>query len=424
MITAILISIFTVAIQPEPPDTLTLEYCHDRIENHYPLAQRMELQDQITELNKKIANTAAYPQLNFGAQATYQSEVTELPISANAPFSALELSKDQYKATVDISQTIYNGGAVSIQKQLEEARGNQQKRAIKVELHQIKKQVNQVYFGILLAQKQLQIVSTLTKNLKAQISEVSSKVNHGVLLPSQKHILEAELLKARQDSLEIQSNIASGYQVLSQLIGEEVSPEVELEIPETKVAFHDSLIRHRPEFDLFESNRQALDYHKELAQTKKWPSLSAFGTGAYGRPGFNVFEDDLHPYYIVGLRLQWNFWEAQNAPTQKRVYNLQKKNISEKEHAFERQLRSSLSKIREQIGALEEQLRRDREIVDLREKVVAEKSSQMKNGTATATEYITELSKTTQAKLSMMMRQIQLEQAKIEYQTTLGIVSN
>lgn len=421
MITAILISIFTVPLQSNLPDTLTLKYCHERIKNHYPLAQKNDLQDEITDLNIKIAGTAAYPQLNFEAQATYQSEVTEIPISANAPFVAPGLSKDQYKATLDISQSIYDGGAVGIQKELERIQGEQQKESTQIELHQIKEQVNQVFFGILLAQEQKKVISRLTKNLKAQIKEISSKVDHGAVLPSQKYILEAELFKTHQDSVDIISNIQSGFEVLSQLIGEKVTPETELKVPEAEAVFSDSLLRHRPEFDLFDSNRRALGYQKELARTNKIPSVSAFGTAAYGRPGLNVFDDDLHGYYIVGLRLQWNFWGARNSGTQQQVYDRQQKIISEEERAFERQLKSSLSKIREQIESLEDQLQRDREIVKLREKVVAEKSSQMENGSATATEYITELIKTTQAKLTMEMHQIKLNQTKVEYQTAAGL---
>ncbi len=419
MIVTTLLSIL-LSLQPAVPDTLTLEYCYSRIENHYPLSQKIELQQDITDLNKKIANTASYPQLNFGAQATYQSEVTELQFPAGGEFTGPKLSKDQYKATGDISQNIFNGGRVEIQKDLVEVQGRQQQQSTKIELRQITEQVNQAFFGILLAQQQVQVVSTLTKNLKSQISDVESKVRNGALLPSQQYILEAELVKARQDSVDIASNIRSGYRVLSQLIGQEVTSKTTLKDPNVEPILTDSLPHYRPEFDLFESHRRALDHQKELAQTNIWPSLSAFGTVAYGRPGFNVFDDNLHGYYIVGLRLKWNFWNARNSGFQRQIYNLQEKSVIEEERAFERQLRSRLSKIHEQINSLENQLQRDREIIDLRKKVVAEKSSQMKNGAATATEYITELTKATQAELSMMMRQIKLKQAKTEYQLTLG----
>ena len=424
MSTAFLLVIFSlVNFQPNPQDTLTLEYCHMQIEENYPIANKIDLQDDITALNKKIAGTALYPQVSFSTTATYQSEVTKIQFSTTGQFSPPSLSKDQYKATVDVSQTIFNGGAVNIRKKLEEAQGNTQNNVTKVELRKVKEQVKQVYFGILLAQQQLQVISTLMKNLKAQIREVSSKVDHGALLPSQQYILEAELINVQQDSSEIQTNISSGYRVLSQLIGEEITTDTQLEIPEIEMPIKEKMSRLRSEFDLFDSNRQALDYQEELAQSQKFPSLSAFGTAAYGRPGFDVFNDDLHTYYMVGVKLKWNFWNARNAAKKQQLYQLKQKSITEEERAFKRQLSAGLNKIREQIMMLEEKMKRDQEIIALREKVVAEKSSQMKNGSVTATEYITELSKATQARLSKMIHQTKLAQTKVEYKIAAGITN-
>lgn len=418
MLTAILTIL--IAFQPSVNDTLTLDYCYSRIETHYPLARKIEFQEKITELNQEIITTGNYPQLRFGASASWQSEVTEFP--GEATF-APQLSRDHYKVSVDVSQTIYNGGTVGIRKSLEKIRGEQQQISTEVQLHQLKQQVNQVYFGILLAQKQQKVIGVLIENLQAQLQTVKSKVANGVLLASQQYTLQAELIKARQDSINVQSNILSGYEVLGEFIGKEVSADTPLKIPDVRLIYlNDELLPQlRPEFTLFESNRLALDYQQELAGTKKRPSLSAFGTAAYGRPGFNVFKNDLHPFYMVGLRVRWNFWDWNNANTQQQILELRQQSIMQEQHAFERQLQATLCEIRNQIRALRKQIEQDNEIISLREKVVSQLSSQLKNGTATATEFITELNKATQARLSMLMHEIQLSKAKVKYQTALGI---
>ena len=427
MTVLIIITMLFGSLQPSPPDTLTLEYCYSRVENHYPIAKKIELQKRITDLNKRIISTGSYPQFNLSATATYQSEVTEfqVPAGGGQPIGP-DLSKDQYKATMDVSQSIYNGGAIGIKRELEEAKGEQQLNAIKVQLHSIKEQVNTVYFGILLARQQMNILGSVAENIRSQIKSVRSKVANGVLLPTQQYILEAELLKVKQDSSETEANIKSGYSVLSQIIGEELEADLALGVPDSRETNLNKATptQLRPEFDLFESNRQALEYQKELARTNKLPSLSAFGTAAYGRPGFNVFENDLHGYYIVGLRLQWNFWGAQNAGAKQEVYSLQQKSIKEEEAAFNRQLQANLEKIKEEIRSLGNKIERDEEIIGIREKVIKVVSSQLKNGTATATEYITELNKATQARVSLMMNRIKLARAKVNYETTLGIRDN
>ncbi len=420
---ALIITFIFGGILTAPSDTLTLDYCYSRLENHYPISQKIELQKEITRLNKRIAHTAYYPQMNVGARATYQSEVTEFTMSTPGGQSiGPELSKDHYEISLDVMQPIYNRGAVGIKKNLEEAEGEQELQSVKVQMHQLKHQVNRVYFGILLAQQQTDIIRSVSESLRSQIESVNSRVENGALLPSQLYILEAELIRVQQDSIDIHANIEAGYEVLGQLIGEDLNDTRTLEVPRITYSGNqqESLARLRPEFDLFESNRRYLNHRKELVGTGLMPSISAFGTAAYGRPGFNFFENDLHGYYILGIKMNWNFWTARNANVRKEVINLQKKSVNEEEEAFERQLRASLSEVKKEIQSLESQVERDQKIVELREKVVKVVASQLENGAATATEYITELNKQTQAELSKRMHETRLAQAKVDYRTLLG----
>lgn len=419
---SVILSILFLGQMQAPADSLTLEYCYSRIEEQHPTAQKMKVQRNITKLNKNIANRAFYPQFDFGATATYQSEVTELQSPTGGQSFGPELSKDQYRITMDVSQSVYRGGAISIQKKLEAARGDREQQSIKVELHQLKQQVNKVFFGILLARQQKKIIQLMSEDLRARIKNVKAKVSQGVLVPSQNYILQAELKKIEQDLADVQANIKSGYELIGQLIDEDVSINTPLGKPETdyRPIENDMLPKLRPEYELFESSRNLLDIQSDLAETNKMPSVSLFGTAAYGRPGFNVFENQLHPYYIAGLRIKWNFWDAINADSRSQILNLQKKNITQDERAFGRQLKGQLAEARENIRVLEEQIRRDNEIIELRNKVVETVSSQLENGTATATEYITELNKFTQAQLSMRLHKLRFEQAKIEYQTLAG----
>jgi hypothetical protein len=73
----------------------------------YPIARQTDLLNKIS-LEIEAINKAKLPTIDLNAQATYQSDVTSLPISlpnvtVNPP------NKDQYRATVDVNQLIYNG---------------------------------------------------------------------------------------------------------------------------------------------------------------------------------------------------------------------------------------------------------------------------------------------------------------------------
>lgn len=403
------------------PDSVSLEYCYEQAYEHYPTAKNIELQDKITELNIDIANTGYFPDVTVSGRATYQSEVSEvteigLPGGGGPP----AVSKDQYEASVDVTQTIFNGGAVGIRKELEQAKGRRHIHATKVELHQIRSQIDQVYFGILLSRQQAKTIGLLIENLEEQLSAVRSQVENGVLLPSQQYILKAELISARQDSIDNHSNIKVGYEVLSEIIGKEIIPETKLVLPKEQPGYQ-SFHPQRAALHLFESRRQILEQQRELVRTKQMPSLAAFGTAAYGRPGLNFLNDSFHDYYRGGLSIRWKLWDFVNAGRQQQVLKIEQQKIDREERAFRRQLNASLDRISERIVSIKENMKRDREIIDLREQVVEESASQLKIGVITATDYVTELTQAHRARLSLYINRVRLLQAQSEYLTTLGI---
>lgn len=418
----IIISVLFAAVGSVQPDTLTLEYCYSRVENHYPLAKKTELQQRITELNTQIAHTAYFPQLEVGARSSYQSEVTQFP-GGSVPFQP-SLSKDQYEFSLSVNQPVYNGGAIGIRKKLEETKGRQEELSVEVQIQEVRSQVEQVYYNILLAQQQENIVQLLIENLRAQLNTVSSQVDKGARLPSQKYILQAELTKARQDSAETVSNVRTGYEVLSELIGEDIKPDTPLKLSNFEFAQLAKSAPERVELQLFENRKSTFEYQKQLEATKKYPAVSLFGSAAYGRPGYNFFEDEMHGYYMAGVRIQWNFWDWKNAGTQSQALTFRQQKVEEDRRAFKKQLNTTLKRIEERVKMLKDQISRDKEIISLRKKVVAEKESQLRNGTITSTEYVTELNNALQSEYALKIHKVQLSRAQAEYKTALGLNSS
>lgn len=81
------------------------------------LAQQNIVQSITDEAINKI-NAIWQPQVYLNAQATYQSEVTS--IGLNIPGIEInELSKDQYKATLDVNQVLYDGGISKQQRSIQ-----------------------------------------------------------------------------------------------------------------------------------------------------------------------------------------------------------------------------------------------------------------------------------------------------------------
>lgn len=412
----LLLTLQLTPVSDNPADSITIGYCYQQAEKNYPAAANVSLKEKIAELNIRIAHTGYYPQVSFNGKASYQSEVTEF----GGPGSvAPSVSKDQYEAALQINQKIYDGGATGIQKEMERERGVQEVLKTRAELHKVRAQVDEVYFGILIAEQQQEAAKILIQDLNERLGNVRSKVENGVLLRSQQLILEAELIKARQDSSSIMSNIKAGYSVLEELTGQSIPLTTKLTLPDPALEMNRTEPL-RPELALFKSSGKSIQHQKSLIKTNKIPKVWAFGTVAFGRPGLNFLKDDFHDYYLVGVRLSWNLMDFLNAEAEEEILDIRQKTIRHNEEVFNLQLKAQLSRISEQIGAIEGNILRDKNIIELRDQVVAESERQLENGVITATEYVTELNNANRARLSLFTNQIRLIQAQAEYRTALG----
>ena len=92
--------------------TISLDECFELVTENFPLAEQSVLLSEQSRLDIEAINKGKLPKLDVNAQATYQSDVTSLPIQL--PNVTVEPpNKDQYRATLDVTQSIYNGGIIS-----------------------------------------------------------------------------------------------------------------------------------------------------------------------------------------------------------------------------------------------------------------------------------------------------------------------
>ena len=121
---------------------------------NYPLIKQKEYIAKTKEYNVSNAWKGYLPQITISGQATYQSDVTSLPIAI--PGMKIEsLTQDQYKAIADVSQVVYDGGIMSAQADVQRASADIDEQKLEIELLKVKDRVNQIFFGILLLNEQL-----------------------------------------------------------------------------------------------------------------------------------------------------------------------------------------------------------------------------------------------------------------------------
>lgn len=398
---------------------LTLKEARERIEEAYPLALKAEVRQEITELNRRIARSGWFPEIEIGAQASYRSDVTEVPFSVPGT-EPPEFSKDHYNLSMEVTQSVFDGGRTSSLQDIEQFSGEAEQAGIESELLEVRSQLEEVWFGILMMEKQEEILKIRREDIREQMAMVASQVRNGVSLPGDEMVLKAELIRSEQELAGIAGDIRAGYAVLEELLDVEFVPGSSLELPEKKMEPATEEV-NRPEYDLFEANQLRLDSQKKMSAADKLPSISVFGTTAYGRPGLNVFEDDLQFYWIVGLRARWSFKNNRNASIKIQALEHQRRQIDADRDAFTRQLNAGLRRSEVQIATLREQIRQDEEVLELSIRVTDEKRNRLERGVITSTEYVTELNAENRARLNLEIRKIRLIRAITEYETKRGI---
>jgi outer membrane protein TolC len=155
---------------------------------------------------------------------------------------------------------------------------------VEINLYQIKTQVNQLYFSILLTQEKQALLNARELQLQEKLKEVRSGVKNGMLLPSSDKILEVELLKIQQQSTEISANKSTLIGSLSSLLGINLKNTTSFESPLVNIDFSSSVLR--PETELFDLKRLELDNSENLLSKTNSLKLSSFVTGGYGNTGY------------------------------------------------------------------------------------------------------------------------------------------
>lgn len=414
-----LMVLFGNAFSQSERETLTLEECYQILYTENPVTDKIRMSRHISDLNQRIAQSGWYPDIQLNASASYQSDVVEFPFDA-PNFNIPTFSKDHYNVSLNITQPIYDGGRTSAARELEEDSGDVSEASLESDLLRIKEQVDRVYFGILILQVQRRINATAISDFEEQLEIVTSQVENGMLLPGNEASLKAEILKRKQEQTKLNYDIIAGLESLAEILETDKFLTHKLQLPEKEnwKRLNDSSVR--PELVLIETRQDLLGAQKNLTNADKLPTVSLFVRPSYGRPGFNFFEDDLHFNWIVGLQARWSFKNAWNSSIKKDVIDLQKKQLEEDRTLFNRQQSVAIRRLEREINSLEEQIQRDKEIVQLLDEVAEEKRNLVDKGVSSVTEYITAQNDKTRAELQLELRKIQRVQAIINYETELG----
>ena len=390
----------------------TLEECQQAAEKNYPLIKQYGLIAKTTQLTVKNIQKGWLPQVTASAQATYQSAVTAWPESMQTMYQQMGLNmkglrKDQYKIGVDLQQTIYDGGAISSQRNIAQQEGKVQEVQTETNLYQVHRRVNEMYFSLLLLNEQIQLNEDVKALLQSSEKKLFAMVKGGTAATSDLDNVRAERLSVEQQNENLKQQKLMLQRMLSVFCGLEVN-DTQKPAP-IQIA---TSVSNRPEMRLYNSQLELTEAKEKALDTQLRPKLGLFVQGFYGYPGLNMFEDMMNRKWslngIVGVKLSWNVSALYTHKNDKARLSAQREMIENAREVF--LFNNKLEEIQqnENINRYQTMMKSDDEIIVLRTNVRKAAESKLAHGIIDVISLLREINNENAAKTQQTIHEIDM----------------
>ena len=398
-----------LAILPMALHAQTLDECQKAAEQNYPLIRQYDLIGKTTELTVANIGKGWLPQISASAQATLQSDVVSWPDQMKTMMTGMGiemkgLKKDQYRVGIDINQTVYDGGAISSQKAIAREQGKVEAAQTEVNIYNVRRRVNEMYFSLLLLNDQILLNRDLEELLAGNERKLASMVKNGTAAESDLQSLKAERLNTLQRTTELESQKRMLQTMLSTFCGIEVTAVGKPDARTSEGA------GNRPEMRLFDSQLRLADMQEKALNSALMPKLGVFAQGFYGYPGYNMFEDMMSHKWswngMIGARLTWNIGALYTRKNDKARLKLQRDMTETSREVF--LFNNNLEQIQqnENISRYKRLMADDDEIISLRSAVRKAAESKLSHGIIDVNDLVREINAENAARLQQSMHEI------------------
>ena len=406
--------IFGLLMLPMLAQAQTLEECQQAAERNYPLIQQYGLIEKTTELTVTNIQKGWLPQVSASAQATLQSDVTAFPDQIQEVYQTMGidmqgLKKDQYRVGIDVQQTVFDGGAIKNQKEIARQQGKVQAAQNEVNLYNVRKRVNEMYFGLLLINEQIALNKDLQRLLEQNEKKLASMVKGGTAAESDYLNVKAERLNVAQQMTGLQAQRQALVRMLSAFCGIEVK---EIKTPPLAPPIEGRGVAIRPELKAIDAQLKLADAQEKALNVALMPKLGVFAQGYYGYPSYNMFEDMMSRKFswngMIGARLSWNIGALYTRKNDKAKLNIQRSMFNVQRETF--LFNNNLEQIQqnENIERFKKLMTDDEEIISLRSSIRKAAESKLSHGIIDVNDLVKEITNENAAKVQQRVHEIEM----------------
>ena len=392
----------------------TLEECQQAAERNYPLIRQYGLIEKTTDLTVANIQKGWLPQVSASAQATYQSDVVAWPDEMKGMLGQMGLNfeglkKDQYKVGLDVQQTVFDGGVIKSQKEIARKQGEVQTAQNEINMYQVRKRVNEMYFGLLLIDEQIKLNADLQELLMQNEKKLASMVKNGTAAESDYQNVKAERLNVAQQMTGLQAQRNALVRMLSAFCGIEIK---EIQTPPLTPPLEGQGAGMRPELKAIAAQLKLADVQEKALNAALMPKLGVFAQGFYGYPGYNMFEDMMGRKWslngMIGARLTWNIGALYTRKNDKSKIQLQREMAETSRDVF--LFNNNLEQIQqnENIERYKKLMADDEEIINLRLSIRKAAESKLSHGIIDVNDLVKEITNENAARVQQSVHEIEM----------------
>ena len=412
----LLLCLSTSLAYSQKNNSLSLDSCYAKAHRNYPLVRQYSLLEKSTEYSVENAHKSVVPQFTIAGQASYQSAVTEIPNSM--PGSGFDpISKDQYRLYGELNQPLTDLFTYKREEDLIKNKAAIEEQKLGIELYKLKDRINNLFFGILSIQAQIDQTTIRRRDLEIGINKTDAAIDNGIAIRSTADNLRAELLKLDQIIIELKANKEAFQNMLSLFIGMNIHEDIQLLKPDP-ILLKESIVR--PELALIDLQKESVRIQSRMTSNKTLPRFNLFLQGGVGRPALNMLNNDFEPYYIGGLKLNWNISSFYTNRKEKKVLKLNEQILDIQKDVFLFNTNVNLKQQNSEVNKSAKLMESDRAIIELRQKITKTTLLQLESGTATTNDYLLALNDRDEAQQNLSIHEIQLLMNQYNVQTTTG----
>ena len=395
---------------------LSIDSCQAKARRNYPLIQQFSLIDQTTEFTVSNANKAFLPQLSFniigGVVDGFPS--FEAPGSTDNSSSSMQLI-----SVVQLNQAIWDGGITKANKELIKANAEKDKADIEVALYQIRDRVDNLFFGILLIDAQIEQQRIYYRTLERNAERIQIAVENGAAYKSDLDEIKVEILNAEERMLELDYNKQAYSEVLAVMIGEPVTNATKLTKPNIGFIDLNNEI-NRPELSMFANQKAMIDAKAGLNRSSLYPRIGLLGFGTFLSPGIDFGASDINRILVAGLSVSWDIAGLYRNGNNKKLEELGLMKIQNQEETFLFNTNLQMSQTQKELQKYKQLIEKSEEVLEIKSRIKKAYEVKYENGISTMTELMDKTNEENLASQKLILQEIQYLQKVYQYKYNSG----